>query len=147
MIGGASALGIGVLMALPAALPASAAPAPIKTIRPGHALYDVGIHPHITQAQARASARAATTVPEYTASVKVGTKNFTYTIVGKNPAIKVANPSTTVKAVLIPVTMKFSNGENWNPAKADSCDPGVSALARTKKSPIFVSQSWAFGGT
>src|SRR5215475_6064600 len=111
MIGGAAALGIGVLMALPAALPASAAPAPIKTIRPGHALYDVGIHPRITEAQALASARAGTTVPEYTASVKVGTNNFTYTIVGKNPAIKVANPSTTVNAVLIPVNMKFSNGD------------------------------------
>jgi hypothetical protein len=147
MVGGASALGIGVLMALPAALPASAAPAPIKTIRPGHARYDVGVYPRITQAQARASARAGTTVPEYTASVKVGTQNFTYTIVGKNPAIKVANPSTTVKAVLIPVIMKFSNGKSWNPAKADSCDSGASALARTQKSPVFVSQSWNFGAT
>src|SRR5215468_5800565 len=107
MIGGASALGIGVLMALPVPLPASAAPAPIKTIRPGHARYDVGAYPRITPAQARASARAGTTVPEYTASVKVGTRNFTYTIVGKNPAIKAANPSTTVKAVIIPLLMKF----------------------------------------
>jgi len=147
MIGGASALGIGALLALPAALPASAAPAPIKTIRPGHTLHDVTIHPRITQAQARASARAGTTVPEYTASVKVGTKNFTYTIVGKNPAIKVTNPSTTVNAVLVPVIMKFSDGTNWNPTKVDSCDPGASALARTQKSPVFVSQSWKFGGT
>jgi len=147
MIGGASALGIGALMALPAALPASAAPAPIKTIRAGHTLHDVTVHPRITQAQARASARAGTTVPEYTASVKVGTRNFTYTIVGKNPAIKVANPSTTVNAVLVPVIMKYSNGTNWNPTKVDSCDPGASALARTQNSPIFVSQSWKFGGT
>jgi hypothetical protein len=144
---GASALGIGVLMALPAALPASAAPAPMKTIRHWHALYDVGVHPGITAAQARASARAGTTVPEYTASVKVGSKNFTYTIVGKNPAIHVTNPSTTVKAVLIPVIMKFSNGDTWNPANVDSCDPGASALARTQKSPVFVSQPWKFGGT
>ena len=147
MIGGASALGIGVLMALPAALPAAAAPAHIKIFRFGHALYDVGVHPGITPAQARASARAGTTVPEYTASVKVGTKNFTYTIVGKNPAIKVTNAATTVKAVLIPVIMKFSNGDNWNPTKVDGCDPGASALARTQKSPVFVSQSWKFGGT
>jgi hypothetical protein len=143
MIGGASALGIGALLALPAALPASAAPAPIKTIRPGHTLHDVTVHPRITQAQAR----AGTTVPEYTASVKVGTKNFTYTIVGKNPAIKATNPSTTVTAVLVPVIMKFSGGTNWNPTKVDSCDPGASALARTRKSPIFVSQSWKFGST
>jgi hypothetical protein len=134
-------------MALPAALPASAAPAHIKTIRPGHALYDVGIHPRITQAQARASARAGTTVPEYTASVKVGTKNFTYTIVGKNPAIHVTNPSDTVQAEIVPLIMKFSNGDTWNPTKADSCDPGASALTRTQKSPVVVSQSWKFGAT
>jgi len=147
MIGGASALAIGGLVALPAALPASAAPAPIKTIRPGHALYDVGVHPRITVAQARASARAGTTVPEYTASVKVGTKNFTYTIVGKNPAIKVSNPATIVNAEIVPLIMKFTNGQTWNPTKADSCDPGASALARTQKSPVVVSQSWKFGST
>jgi len=146
MIGGASALGIGVLMALPAALPAAAAPAHIKHFRPGHARYDVGVHPRITAAQARASARAGTTVPEYTATQKVGAKSFTYTIVGKNPAIKVANASTTVQAVLIPVIMKFSNGDNWNPTKADSCDPGASALARTQNSPIVKTKLTKFGG-
>jgi len=147
MIGGTSALGIGVLLALPAALPASAAPSPIKTFRPGHALYDVGVHPRITPAQARASARAGTTVPEYTASVKVGTRTFSYTIVGKNPAIKVSNPATTVNAEIVPLIMKFSDGRSWNPTKADSCDPGASALARTQKSPVVVSQSWKFGST
>ena len=147
MIGGTSALGIGVLLALPAALPASAAPSPIKTFRPGHALYDVGVHPRITPAQARASARAGTTVPEYTASVKVGTRTFSYTIVGKNPAIKVSNPATTVNAEIVPLIMKFSDGRSWNPTKADSCDPGASALARTKNSPVVVSQSWKFGST
>ena len=45
MIGGASALGIGVLMALPAAMPAAASPAHIKHIRIGHALYDAGEAP------------------------------------------------------------------------------------------------------
>ena len=107
----------------------------------------MGVHPRITAAQARASARAGTTVPEYTATVKVGTKNFTYTIVGKNPAIKVTNPATTVNAEIVPVIMKFRTADTWNPTKADSCDPGASALARTQKSPVVVSQSWKFGGT
>ena len=92
MICGISALGIGALLALPAALPASAAaahPAPARHLK---ALYDVGVHPGITAAQARAPALAGTTVPEYTANVKVGTKTFTYTIVGKNPAVHVTNP-------------------------------------------------------
>ena len=149
MICGTSALGIGVLMALPAALPASAAashpaPASAKHLK---ALYDVGIHPGITAAQARASARAGTTVHEYTATVKVGTKSFKYTIVGKNPAIQVASPSTTVTAEIVPLIMKFTNGDTWDPTKADSCDPGASALSRTQKSPIVVAQAHSFGGT
>jgi hypothetical protein len=143
MIGGASALGIGVLLALPAALPASAAPAHIKHFRIGHALYDAGVHPRITAAQARAGA----TVPEYTATQKVGTKSFKYTIVGKNPAIKVTNASTTVNAEIVPVIMKFSNGDTWTPTKADSCDPGASPLARTQNSPIVKTKATSFGGT
>jgi len=147
MIGGASALGIGVLLALPAALPAAASAGPhIKTFRPGHALYDQGVHARITAAQARASALAGTTVPEYTATQKVGTKSFTYTIVGKNPSIKVTNPSTTVTAEIVPVIMKFG-GHTWNPTVADSCDAGASALTRTQKSPIVVAQAHSFGGT
>src|SRR5215831_11735024 len=144
MIGGASALGIGVLVALPAALPAAASAGPhIGKIRPGHALYDVGVHARITAAQAR----AGTTVPEYTATQKVGTKNFTYTIVGKNPAIKVTNASTTVNAEIVPVILKFSNGDTWDPTKVDSCDPGASALARTQNSPIVKAKAHTFGGT
>jgi hypothetical protein len=147
MIGGTSALGIGMLLALPAALPAAASAGPhVKTIRPGHALYDVGVHPGITAAQARASELAGTTVPEYTATQKVGTKNFTYTIVGKNPAIKVTNASTTVNAEIVPLIMKFG-GHTWDPTKVDSCDPGASALARTQNSPIVKTKLTKFGGT
>jgi hypothetical protein len=149
MICGTSVLGIGVLMALPAALPASAAaahPAPASA-RHLKALYDVGVHPGITAAQARASALAGTTVPEYTATVKVGAKSFKYTIVGKNPAIKVTNASTTVNAEIVPLIMKFSNGDTWDPTKIDSCDPGASALTRVQKSPIVVAQAHSFGGT
>ena len=107
----------------------------------------MGVHPRITAAQARASELAGTTVPEYTATQKVGTKSFTYTIVGKNPAIKVTNASTTVKAEIVPLIMKFSNGDTWDPTKADSCDPGASALARTQNSPIVKAQAHSFGGT
>jgi hypothetical protein len=146
LIGGATALGVGMLVALPAAVSASASTG-VPTFKPGHALYDVGVHSDITPAQARASALAGTTVPEYTASVMVGTKTFTYTIVGKNPAIKVTNPATTVHAELVPLIMKFSNGDTWDPTKIDSCDSGASALTRTQNSPVVKSQSWTWGGT
>jgi hypothetical protein len=143
--GGVLALGIGVLMALPAAMSAAAAPPPIKHFRVGPALYDVGVHAGMTPAQARAL--AGRTVPEYTAKVKVGTRTFVYTMVGKNPAIKSASPATTVKAEIVPLVMKFPDGDAWNPAKIDSCDRGASALARTQKSPVVVPQAWKFGPT
>ena len=146
-IGGAAALGIGLLAALPGALSASASTSAIKTFHPGHALYDTGIHSNVSQAQARRAAITATTVKEFTASVTVGATKYTYSIVGKKPSRHVKNPSTTVKAELVPLVMKFSNGDTWNPAKKDSCDAGASALARTKKSPVFVSRSWTWGGT
>jgi hypothetical protein len=76
----------------------------------------------------------------------VGTKNFTYTIVGKNPAIKVTNPATTVNAEIVPLIMKFA-GHTWDPTKVDSCDPGASALSRTQKSPVIAKQAWKFGST
>ena len=145
LIGGATALGVGMLVALPAAVTASASTG-VPTFKPGHALYDVGVHSHITPAQARASALAGTTVPEYTASVMVGTKKFTFTIVGKNPATTGSGP-TTVTAELVPLIMKFSNGDTWDPTKVDSCDPGASALSRTQNSPVIKTQAWTFGGT
>ena len=76
-----------------------------------------------------------------------GTKTFTYTMVGKNPSVATTAGSTTVKTLLIPLVIKFSNGNTWNPAAADSCDPGHSPLARTQHSPLFVAQAWTWGGT
>jgi hypothetical protein len=66
---------------------------------------------------------------------------------GKNPAVKVTNASSTIKAELVPLIMKFSNGDTWDPTKIDSCDSGASPLTRTQKSPIFTNQSWTWGGT
>ena len=57
------------------------------------------------------------------------------------------NASTTVNAEIVPLIMKFSNGDTWDPTKVDSCDPGASALARTQNSPIVKPQAHTFGGT
>jgi hypothetical protein len=148
LIGSATALGIGLFAALPSALPASAASnTALPKIHSGHVLYDVGVHSGVTRAQAVKAAAAGSTFTQYKASVTVGTKKYTYVIAGKNPAIKVTNPASTIKVLLVPLVMKFSNGDTWNPTKTDSCDSGASALTRTQKSPIFKSQSWTWGGT
>ena len=146
LIRAVAATTLGLVMALPSTLPAGAAGAAfVKTFTPGRTLYDVGVHSSVTAAELQAA--TASHVPEYTATVKVGSKSYTYTIVGKNPAKGVTNASTTVKVKLIPLIMKFSNGDTWNPTKADSCDPGVTPLSRVQKSPLVVKQAWTWGGT
>lgn len=147
LVGGATALGIGLFAALPTALSASAATTSgIPTIRAHHVLYQGGIHARATRAGTGSTA-ASFSFTNYTASVKVGTKSFKYTIVGKNPAIKTSNPASTITAELVPLVMKFSNGDTWDPTKADSCDAGASALTRVQNSPIVKSTSFTFGGT
>jgi len=148
LVGGAAALGIALFAALPSALSASAATTGAKpTLKIGHALYDVGIHNRMTPAQA-AKAAASFGFTHYTASVKVGSNSFTYTIAGKNPAIKVSNPASTITTDLVPVIINLQGGGGtFNPTKKDSCDSGASALTRTQNSPIFKNASFTFGGT
>jgi hypothetical protein len=148
LIGGATALGIGLFAALPSALSASAA-AGVPTVKPSHlrVLYDVGVHSDVTRAEALRAATAASSFTQYSSTVKVGTNSYTYVIAGKNPAKKVANPASTIKTLLVPVIIKFPGGDTWNPTVTDSCDSGASALTRTQNSPIFKSQSWTWGGT
>jgi hypothetical protein len=148
LLGGATALGIGLLAALPSVLstPASASSG-VPTFKPGHALYDVGVRSDVTRAQARAAALAATKFTQYTSHVTVSGTNYTYTIAGKNPAVAHTNAAATIHTELVPLIIKFSNGDTWNPTLTDSCDAGASALTRTQNSPIFKTHAWNFGGT
>jgi len=145
ILGGATALGVSALVAITGALPASAASVP--TFRPGHALYDVGVHTSVTLAQAEQAGLASSTFTQFKATVKVGTTSYTYVMAGRNPAVKQTSPAATIKTKLIPVIIKFSNGDTWDPTKTDSCDTGASALTRVQNSPIVKSQSWTWGGT
>ena len=148
LIGGASALAVSVLVALPAS--ATTGPA-IRTVQPGHVhvLYDVGIHSNVTRAQALAGATtASSSFSQFKAAVTVGTKSYTYVMAGLNPAVKVSNATATIKTELVPVIVKVQGTTvSWDPTKIDSCDTGASALSRVQKSPIFTNQSWTFGGT
>ena len=58
----------------------------------------------------------------FTATVHDGASTFRYTMVGKNPFVTQTQPSTTVNTTLIPVVIKFSNGDTWDPRVIDSCD-------------------------
>jgi hypothetical protein len=103
------------------------------------------LHASVKQAQ---SAPATGTLPQFTSTVNVGGTNYTYTIVGKNPAKHVTNAAVGVKSIIVPVVIKFAGTtDQWDPTMTDSCDAGASALTRTKQSPLFVAQPTTWGGT
>lgn len=95
---------------------------------------------------AAAHPNVAKTIPMFSTSVTDGASVFDYTMVGSNPFIAQRRATTKVKVLLVPLVIKFSNGDTWDPTAKDSCD-SESVLTRTKDSPIFKAQSWSFGGT
>jgi hypothetical protein len=130
-----------------AAPPALAGPARIGKITVKQVRLDWT--PPRTAAQAaslKAQTAASTSVQMFTANVIDGGSTFRYTMVGKNPFVTQTQPSTTVNTTIIPVVIKFSNGDTWDPRVIDSCD-SQSALTRARNSPIFVAQPWKFGPT
>jgi hypothetical protein len=90
---------------------------------------------------------AGTPIADFSQSINDGGTNFNYTMIGKNPFVVQAHPSTSIKTYVQPIKFHFVTGDEWDPSVADSCDPGASALQRTQVSPIFVSKGWKFGGT
>lgn len=133
-------------LALPAP-PALAAPARIGKITVKFTRLDWA--PARTAAQVaslKAQTAVGASIQMFSASVHDGASTFGYSMVGKNPFVHQTTPSTTINTTLIPVVIKFSNGDTWNPAVIDSCD-SQSALTRAQHSPIFVAQAWKFGPT
>jgi hypothetical protein len=130
-----------------AAPPALAGPARIGTITVKHARLDWA--PTRTPAEVaslKTQTATSASIQMFTANVHDGASTFRYSMIGKNPFVAQAQPSTTVDTTLIPIVIKFSNGDSWDPRVIDSCD-SQSALTRARNSPIFVAQPWKFGGT
>lgn len=134
-----------------AAGPASSAPGAgrsavgrsIQRLTTVKAMYDVGTRPPATGTR---SASATGGLKVWSTTVHDGTSSFTYRMVGKNPFVAQAAPSTTVKTPVIPVIIKFTDGSTWNPTVGDSCD-ATSAVTRTLNSPVVKPTTWSFGGT
>lgn len=127
--------------------PALAGPPRIGKISVKHGRLDwVPTHARTNTASLNARASVRASIRMFTANVQDGASTFSYTMVGKNPFVAQKEPSTTVNTTVIPVVIKFSNGDTWDPTVIDSCD-SQSALTRVRNSPIFVAQPWKFGRT
>jgi hypothetical protein len=138
------ALGATVLVALAAAV-ASAAGTHVHRIAGSHVILD--FRPHHTQFQSEALTTGTTSVRRFTATVNDGGSSFRYTMVGKNPFVVQATPSTTIKTFVVPVKIVLPNGDTFDPTVAGQCDPSASAVTRTMQSPLVVSKAYALGGT
>jgi hypothetical protein len=74
--------------------------------------------------------------------------SFTYSMIGKDPFVVQASPSTTIKTFIQPVKFVFPDGvTSFDPTVTNSCDSGATNLKRTQDSPIFNAQTWKFGTT
>jgi hypothetical protein len=112
---------------------------------PGH-LHQLSGQPQLALAARAVPAAKTASVARWTKTALDGANTYTYTMVGKDPTVTQSIPSTTVKAVLVPVIIKFANGDTWNPTVGDTCDT-TSALTRTQNSPIFKNAAYTLGGT
>jgi hypothetical protein len=139
LLGGAAALCTGLLASVPAAPTATAASVPRPAVRvrpPSQPRYDVGVK-HSIAPNAIIPA-ATTTVNHFTATVTDGSngQKYTYSMVGKNPAIPVTNATTKVTADVVPLVIKYA-GLTWDPTQIDGCDTAATPLTRVQNSPIF----------
>ena len=137
----------GVQVASPAASGASGR-IPVLAHVPSRPLAYAGTHRAVSPGgQIAGTATGAPSLPVFAAAAVDGGRTFTYEMVGKDPSIATVHPLTTVRVLLVPVVIAFPDGRRWDPTYPDSCDPGASALTRTRRSPLFVSQTWTWGGT
>jgi hypothetical protein len=114
---------------------------PLRIMHP--ALQPLQMSPESIAAQAAAGA----TIPLWRSSITVGSKTYQYTMVGQNPMTALANQTSTVSTVLIPVILTLPGGQVFDATKPDPvCSPLGSALALTKASPIFQNFDYIVGG-
>lgn len=128
--------------ALAVAGPASAGSPAIPHFTPHRVInYQPATHLH----SAALSATAASHLRTFTAKQTDGKRTFSFTMVGKNPRVHHAKPSTTIKTELIPIDFVLSDGTSNDATVGNSCD-GTPAVTRTMNSPVVKNVSWTFGG-
>jgi hypothetical protein len=131
------------LIVLPTVAAARPTGSHLRRLVPGRAILDYRFP------GARPTGRAASPagVTSFQATVKDGTKKFTYVMVGKNPAKKLTNPATVITTYLVPVSVVLSNADTFDPTVTDACDALSPAITRVAQSPMFVPRAYKWGGT
>src|SRR5262249_52369175 len=119
-IGIRSKMGLALLgaasLATAAGATASADGTQVQKISGSHVILD--FRPHHSQLQTQALATSSTSVRRFTRTVTDGASSFNVTMVGKNPFVTLATPSTTIKTFLVPLKIVLPNGDTFDPTVA-----------------------------
>ncbi len=141
----ASVLAAVVVLTALAGAAASAAGTQVQRIAGSKVILD--FRPRHSQLQSQSLTAATTSVQRFTSTVNDGGTTFRYTMVGKNPFVVQATPSSTIKTLLVPVRVVLPNGDTFDPTVAGPCDSSASAVTRTVQSPLVVNKAYSQGGT
>jgi hypothetical protein len=142
----AAGLAISAIAASAAALAvAGPASAGAPALRHFHANTVINYHPVTHLRPTGQMGKLAGGLPTFTAKQTDGAKTFSFTMVGKNPRVKQATPSTTVNVKLIPIDFVFPDTSSTDPTVGNTCD-STPAVTRTLNSPVVKNVSWTFGG-
>jgi len=94
----------------------------------------------------QARAAAGTALPTWTGNFSYQGVPFNYTMIGSNPSK--GSATTSVRFVLIPVALHFSDGNVLDPTKTVQCNGTSTALELTEQSPLFANTvDYKQGGT
>lgn len=97
---------------------------------------------NITQSfSPRAAGAAGPTLPTWQATAG----SYTYQMVGASPLAAGAG-TTTIPTVIVPITLKFSDGTTFDPTVTSTCST-QSPLSLVQSSPLFNSANYTVGGT
>jgi hypothetical protein len=94
----------------------------------------------------QARAAAGTALPTWTGNFSYQGVPFNYTMIGTDPSK--GSASTSVRFVLIPVALHFSDGNVLDPTKTVQCNGSSTALELMEQSPLFANTvDYKQGGT
>jgi hypothetical protein len=101
----------------------------------------------LSAARVLAASASGSTVPSWKGTITVGSRTFSYVMVGKNPFQKQTQPKVNIPAPIIPVAFSFAGGNSggsFNPTKP-ACGEALSRVTLVKQSPIFTDLSYTDG--
>ena len=85
---------------------------------------------------------AVATVPTWNAT----SGNYNYQMFGNNPMVAQATQTTTIATPIVPLILKFADGNTFDPTASSTCS-AQAPVSLTLSSPVFGSTAYAPNGT